>query len=305
MSKVSIIIPGRNEQYMSKTVDEVFAKATGEVEVIVSLDGTTTWPLPRKRPNLVIINKAESEGMRPAINSAAKVATGKYLMKLDAHCAIGKGFDEILQKDFHDDRWIVIPRRYGPPDVNTWKPNTNNPIDYHYLTCPWIHPHYFAMHDLPWMSRTKTRFDILIDETMTFQGPCWFMSANNFHNRLHGMQTEIYGNFCAEMQELSFKTWLGGGRVIVNKNTWYAHLGDFPGRPRYIRIREQILGWGNSARYWTGNKWEARIHDFDWLIERFWPLPMKDTLHRGERYPWPENWRDYYEGKLGYMEGVK
>lgn len=308
MAKTSIIIPARNEQYMSRTVDEVFAKATGEFEVIVVLDGVTTWPLPRKRPNLVIINKPESEGMRPAINSAAKVATGKYLMKLDAHCAVGEGFDEVLQEEC-EDNWIVIPRRYTL-DADTWKPQqkpgkSHMPIDYHYLTCPWTHPKYFVMRDLPWTSRTKARINIPVDETMTFQGPCWFLSANNFHNRLHGMQTEIYGNFCAESQEFSFKTWLGGGRVIVNKNTWYAHLGNFPGRPHYVSTKEQAWGWGNSARYWTENKWEARIHDFDWLIERFWPLPMKDTLHRGERYPWPENWRDYYEGKLGYMEGVK
>ena len=299
MSKISVIIPGRNERYMSRTVDEVFAKATGEVEIIVVLDGATTWPLPRKRPNLVIINKPKTEGMRPAINSAAKVATGKYLMKLDAHCAIGKGFDEVLQKVFPRDNWIVVPRRHNL-DGDTWKP-TGRAVDYHYLTCPWTHHRYFMMRDLPWMSRTKERIDILIDETMTFQGPCWFMSANNFHNRLHGMQTEVYGNFCAESQELALKTWLGGGRVIVNKNTWYAHLGDFPGRPRYVSIKEQVWGWGNSARYWTENKWEKRVHDFDWLIERFWPLPMKGTLYYGERYFWPENWRDYYKKGL---EGI-
>jgi len=297
MSKVSIIIPGRNEKYMSKTVDEVFEKATGEFEVIVVLDGATTWPLPRKRPGLVIINKPKNEGMRPAINSAAKVVTGKYLMKLDAHCAIGEGFDEILQKDFHNDRWIVVPRRYNLNEA-TWKP-FGRAVDYHYLTCPWTHHKYFMMRDLPWTSRTKERIDIPIDETMTFPGPCWFMSANNFHNRLHGMQTEIYGNFCAESQELALKTWLGGGRVMVNKNTWYAHLGNFPGRPHYVSIKEQVWGWGNSARYWTRNKWEDRVHDFDWLIERFWPLPMKNTLCHGERYPWPKNWRDYYKKGLG------
>lgn len=303
MAKVSVIIPGRNEKYLSKTVDEVFAKATGEIEVIVSINGGTTWPLPHERPNLVIINESEPIGMRVAINNAAKIASGKYLMKLDAHCAIGEGFDEALQNDFYKDNWIVIPRRYRL-DMETWKPTYHKPVDYHYLTCPWTHPHYFAMHDLPWTSRTKERSDLLIDETMTFQGPCWFMSANNFHNRLHGMQTEVYGKFCAESQELALKTWLGGGRVIVNKKTWYAHLSNYEGRPCYVSGTEQRLGWGNSARYWTEDKWEERVHNFDWLIKRFWPLPTKDNLCFREKYPWPENWRDYYEKKLGYMEGV-
>jgi hypothetical protein len=45
------------------------------------------------------------------------------------------------------------------------------------------------------------------------------------------------------------------------------------------------------------NKWKERVHDFGWLVEKFWPLPTVETKMRGEKYVWPENWKEYYEGK--------
>jgi len=37
------------------------------------------------------------------------------------------------------------------------------------------------------------------------------------------------------------------------------------------------------ADYWLGNEWSKRIHDFDWFIDKFYPMPT-----------WPENWRELY-----------
>ena len=42
MSKLSVIVPARNELFLNKTVDDLFAKAHGDVEVIAVLDGY--WP---------------------------------------------------------------------------------------------------------------------------------------------------------------------------------------------------------------------------------------------------------------------
>ena len=40
--KVSVIVPSRNEIFLNKTVEDLFRTATGEIEVIVILDGY--WP---------------------------------------------------------------------------------------------------------------------------------------------------------------------------------------------------------------------------------------------------------------------
>lgn len=141
------------------------------------------------------------------------------------------------------------------------------------------------MHGAVWNQRTVERmgdnkYDI--DETMSFQGSLWFMHRD-WWNFLGGMSEEGYGTFSQEPQEIGNKTWLGGGAVMTNKLTWYAHLhkGKTFGRMYSVSSREILAGHKYSGEYWMGNQWEGRIHDIDWLVDRFWPVPT-----------WPEDWRE-------------
>jgi hypothetical protein len=79
------------------------------------------------------------------------------------------------------------------------------------------------------------------------------------------------------------KTWLGGGKVMVNKRTTYLHLhkGKKHGRGWHQDRAEVKAGHLYSARYWMGNEWEERAHDIEWLIDRFWPVPT-----------WPQDWKE-------------
>jgi len=284
MAKVSVVIPARNEQFLPQTVADLFAKATGDVEVIVVLDGY--WPDPplKDHPNLILIHRSCAQGMRPAINAAASIAKGDYLMKCDAHCMFAEGFDEILQADCDDD-WIVVPRRYSL-DPENWIRKKKSPIDYHYLSYPFLEGNDGALHGRWWRERGKERADISIDDEMTSQGSCWFMSRQHW-DRLGVLQVEGYGDFIQEFQEIGCKTWLGGGAVKVNKNTWYAHLhkGKTYGRGYFISKRSWHEGLAYSTDLWLNNRWEGRIHDFEWLIDKFWPVPT-----------WPDDWRQ----QLGY-----
>lgn len=282
MSKVSVLIPTRNEIFLSKTVDDVFAKARGEIEVVVYLDGYQPNPPLKERQGLVILYHPEALGMRPGINAAASVATGKYLMKLDAHCMMDEGFDVKLQADM-EDNWVVVPRRYSlEPEEWKIKDTGKAPVDYHYLCWPWNKPEEPGMHGEVWRDRARQRLDILLDDEMSSQGSCWFMTKNHFDNFLHGLSCEGYGNFVQEFQEIGNKTWLGGGEVKINKKTWYAHLhkGKTYGRGYFISKPKMVAGQTWSMYHWMGNKWERRIHDIEWLIDKFWPVPT-----------WPQNWK--------------
>ena len=283
MAKVSIVIPSRNEKFLVRMVDDIFAKARGEIEVIVIVDGPTSFPLPLERPSLHLIEKDEPEGLRIAINDGARAATGKYLLKADAHCMFGEGFDEILQADC-EDNWVVTARRFSL-NASLWEPIPHPGVDYFYLGCPWIDPQ-FLMRNRHWTSKAKKCQHILIDDQMTMHGSMWFAPLAHFHNTIQGLDEERFGSFGAEPQEISLKTWLGGGRLIINKKTWYAHLHSAWQRPRGYRLTdfEMLGGYIASAHYWVENQWEHRVHDFDWLIEKFWPVPS-----------WPKNWRKYYE----------
>lgn len=281
--KVSVIIPSRNERFMPQTVADIYKKATGEIEVLVMLDGYWPDPILPDYPNLTLLHVSRAMGMRNAINSCAAIATGDYLMKADGHCMFAEGFDEVLKADMEDD-WVVIPRRHRL-DAEKWdlEPTEKPPIDYHYLSCPMTNKNGYSMHGAIWPEYTRTHYDTLIDDTMSFQGSFWFMTKKWFHTFLGGMSEVGYGSFSQEPQEIGNKTWLGGGRVVVNKKTWYAHLhkGSKYGRGYAMGSHEVERGHQYSAHFWMGNKWDKRIHDFEWLVEKFSPVPT-----------WPENWKE-------------
>ncbi len=294
MAKVSVIIPARNEIFLRETIDDIHLHATGDIEVIAVLDGY--WPDPPlseyNDKSTRIIHRSTPHGMRAAINAAANIATGKYLLKCDAHCMFAGGFDETL-KTYCDDNWVVIPARYSL-DAENWRIDDNGKPrrDYHYLCYPDPNKdHDVGMHGVEWWDRGKQRLDPQydIDDNMSFQGSCWFMTSDHFHNRLHGMSEVGYGTFTQEPQEIGLKTWLGGGAVKVNKKTWYAHLhkGSHYGRMwRMGRVDQEQIRQGHaySARFWMTNAWPDRVHDLEWLIEKFSPVPT-----------WGENWREMFD----------
>lgn len=279
---VSIIIPSRNERFLPQTVRDLLKNGT-DIEVIVVLDGYWDYALPYDDKRLKIIHRGKARGMRDGINSAAAIAKGEWLMKCDAHCMFGEGFDEILKADCADN-WVVIPRRYSL-DAENWKPREDKePIDAMHYFYPFLHPDDLGLHGRPWMQRGRERKHILIDEDLTFQGSCWFMHRDHFHKRLGGLSEVGYETFMGEPQEIGLKTQLGQweGKVMRNKKTWYAHLhkGKTYGRMYSMSQSERVRGNAYSFDFWWNNRWTERKHDIDWLIERFMPMPG-----------WKTNWR--------------
>lgn len=296
---VSVCIPSRNERFLGPTVVDVLAKARGDLEVLVCLDGY--WPTPPlpDDPRIRILQRGTAQGMRPALNSLARMARGTYLMKLDAHCLVAEGFDVTLAADCADN-WIVVPRRYAL-DPEAWAIDTSNskyPIDYHYLSFPWeagADPAKVGLHGTPWTERRKARWDdpaSVLDDEMSSQGSCWFMHRDHWA-RLGEMEIAHYGNFIHEFQELGMKTWLGGGAVKVNKRTSYAHLykGSRYGRGYAMGQNNHRTAMVWCVRHWMFDQWPDRVRDLAWLVEKFWPVPG-----------WPANWPDVVAAKRVEMQ---
>jgi hypothetical protein len=289
--KVSVVIPSRNERFLAQTVASVLKQARGDVEVIVALDGY--WPepyaasdgtvheVPWADPRIRALHFGKPQGMRPMINAASLVATGDFLMKLDAHCDVSEGFDLTLQEEV-DKYTVAIPRRYRlDPERWAWQEVHKPPIDYHYLSYPFTGEAGAGLHGTVWTSRAQQRAHLEIDEEMSSQGSCWFMQRKHFAHRLYPLDVERYGNFVQEFQEIGMKTWLGGGQVLINKRAWYAHLhkGKTYGRGYFISKAEMQKGQDAALAYWFYDKWPGRKHDLSWLIDKFWPVPG-----------WPGNW---------------
>ena len=108
MKDLSILIPARNEEFLSETVEDILKNIELDTEIIVVLDGQ--WPI-KPLPvdiRLKVIYLPEARGQRAAQNVAFKISEGKYVAKFDAHCAFDKGFDKKLIADMEDDI-VMVP----------------------------------------------------------------------------------------------------------------------------------------------------------------------------------------------------
>ncbi len=268
---VSIIIPSRNEKYLDITIKDILDKAHGLIEIIVVVEGE---PVPTPIGSVKYIYHPQPVGMKYSINEAVAASKGKYIMKIDAHCIVAPGFDLQLKKD-HQPNWIQIPRRYKLVE-SEWRPNFEDFIDYEYYVFPPKYPT-TSLHGFRWREREAQRKGILIDDTLTFQGSFWFMTRewwdkNNFmndegYNQLHAQEAAYIGN----------TTWMAGGRVVVNKNTWYAHLYKTKQAGRGYHMDDTLRRrcYKYSYKHWVEDNKEGFIK----LINKFSPLPG-----------WPMDW---------------
>jgi len=239
---VSVIIPSHNPIYLQKTVDELLTQSRGEIEVIAVLDGYWTKLKDDKRVRIVHLGK--NMGMRGAINAGVSVSMGKYIMRTDEHCMFGDGYDNLLSLQC-EENWIITPRRYFL-DPTKWKVMDIPYVDYEKL----VIQDDKKFSGQKWDSRTKERTNIPVDETMAMQGSCWLMHRSWWDTVIGELQTEGYGPLYQDSHEMVFKTWKAGGKLMVNKNTWFAHKHrQFP-RTHNYGTAEATPGWTYSLNTW-------------------------------------------------------
>lgn len=305
---LSIIIPDRNGQpYLQKTIDDLLSKAKGDIEIIVVCDGT--WPNPslKNSSRVIVVHQGthfDNPGMRAAINKGMSVANGEYVMKIDEHCMVDEGFDLKLIADYKEGD-VVIPRRYRlMADEEPWRleeyliasdgqvvaddlhfKHIRPPVDYMYLAYPFerAFDKTAGLHGDKWDQRTKEKMDIPIDETMTMQGSCYFMSKAHWQNIIGELDEENYGTFTQEAQEIQFKTQKAGGKIMVNKKTWYAHMHKGKKGKGYGFSNEQYrkhMEGTEKGRQYCIKHWVFEERDLlKELLARFWPVPG-----------WPDDW---------------
>ncbi|MBE3140933.1 MAG: glycosyltransferase [Thermoplasmata archaeon] len=276
---LSVLIPARNEIYLERTIRDVLDNAQGEVEVLVALDGYLPDPQIDLKDNRVIFyHYPESIGQRQCINALAKVAKGKYIMKLDAHCAVDKGFDVKMMADCKYDE-THIARMYNL-DVNTWKPKSFEDTiaavrrgklhDYMYIG--WNEKNelrtLYYTGNLNKQIHTNAK---LIDDTMSCMGPCFFMHKDRFWEL--GGCDESHGGWGQQGIEVACKAWLSGGSLKVNKKTWFAHWfrANDGGYPYPMSGNAVAKARDYSKDLWLNDKWPLATRKFQWLLDKFNP----------------------------------
>lgn len=299
--KLSICIPARHEMFLKNTVEDILKNKEDDTEIIIGLDGQWSDPPLDQHPDVNVIYVPESMGQRAMTNLCVKLSKAKYVMKLDAHCAFDKGFDRKMLEAFKEsgDNVTMMPtmknlhafdwkcykcgwKKYqGPTPLKCescgdttqmkrkmiWEPR---PGSSNYSFCFDSEPHFQY-----WSEFTKRNDDGGdLTETMSIQGSCFMMTREKYWEL--NISDESFGSWGSQGIEVACKTWLSGGRVLVNKNTWYAHMfrtqgGDF-GFP-YPQQESKIQAAKAQAReLFFNNKWDKQIYPLSWLIDKFWPI---------------------------------
>jgi hypothetical protein len=290
---LSILIPARNEMFTARTVQDIIEKKRGRTEVIVGLDGAWSDPGIEDHPDVRIVYQPIAIGQRAMTNKLARLSSAKYVMKVDAHCAFDEGFDVKLMEPMQDD-WTTVPtmknlhafdwvcpdghRRYqGPsgPCQECGKETTRDVIWYakpspnstSYRFDKTLKFQYFGEY------KAKQKGDLV--ESMSLQGSAFMLTRDKYWEL--NICDEQAGSWGHQGSEVALKTWLSGGRVIVNTRTWYAHMfrtqgGDFgfpwPAKEGEIeKARKHIRGT------FLNDEWPLATHKLQWLVDKFGPVP--------------------------------
>jgi len=217
--KLSVIIPSWKDPLITKTIDSLLVNSElgDQLEIIAIFDGY--WPTFEIRGDdrVRYIHLGKNRGMRGAINAGIDIARGEFLMRTDEHCMFAKGFDKAMT-DVCQPNWIMTATRYFLDPVK-WERMEIPPVNYEKL----VIQNGIKFAGQRWKERDEKNKNIMIDETMAMQGSCWVMPRAWFQKVVGELQTKGYGPSYQDSHEMIFKTWQNGGKMMLNKNTWFAH----------------------------------------------------------------------------------
>ncbi len=309
MSDLTIVIPARNEMFLSRTVQDIIQHMEGDTEIIAIIDGDLenslrNDPIPN-HPRVTVVTHNTSVGQREATNEGCRMATSKYIMKADGHCSFDQGFDKKLMEHCEYD-WTVIPVMKNLHAFN-WRCMTCGAETYQGPTptqCNTCQSNSILFErKMIWQPRSGTsnlfmRFDRDLHfqywggfkerpevraqkdyvEVMSLIGACFFMHRERYFE-LDGMDNR-HGGWGQMGTEVACKAWLSGGKLIGCRKTWFAHMfrtqgGDFS-FPYNISGHAVGVARKHSKDVWYNNKWPKQIYPLGWMIQKFWPIPEWD-----------------------------
>ncbi len=112
-----------------------------------------------------------------------------------------------------------------------------------------------------------------LTETMSLQGSCWMATREKYWELK--LTDPAFGSWGNEGLEVACKTWLSGGRVLVNHKTWYSHMFRTQGGDFSFPYEQSGRGVDKTKKavwdFILEGKIPGQIHPPSWLVERFNP----------------------------------
>lgn len=305
--KLSIIVPGRNEEFMGRTIEDLLEHTSDQTEIIAVLDGFLPNPPFKPNPKVTIIYNPIAVGQRASVKQGVKISKSKYVMKIDAHCSVDEGFDLKMIKAMEElgDDTTLIPvmrnmhifdlvcpeghRRYqspsgpcetcGKPTVKdiVWIPK-KSPATFTFRFDKTLHFQYFGElakrpENIQGVLKLDGTRDTNYRETMSIQGSCYMLTRDRYFDL--DIDSDQFHSWGQSGTEIACKSWLSRGQVVANLYTWYAHTfrtrgGDF-GFP-YPNPQNKVNENRELSReLFQRDKWPLATRKFQWLLDKFNP----------------------------------
>lgn len=222
--KLSVIIPSYKDPLLIKTIESILSGSElgDQIEVLAVLDGYQPTFALLEDPRVRYIHLGKNRGMRGAINAGMALARGEFVARIDEHCAFAPGFDKAMT-DACKPNWIMTARRYFLDPVKWEVMQEHGYVDYEKLVIQGEEGGVQKFTGQRWRNRDKLRKHKKIDETMAMQGSCWIMPRKWWNEVIGELDQERYGPLYFDSHEVVFKTWKAGGKLMLNKNTWFSH----------------------------------------------------------------------------------
>ena len=199
--------------------------------------------------------------------------------KVELSGVVGKIERLKVKKKTNTKKYKVLQEKVGT--LNSIIANCKEEVEIEYV----YKPRKFKLTDFMYMNsdlrvkywssyrkRPEAKGDIV--DVMNGQGACWFMHRDRFLE-LGGLD-EKHGFWGQVGVEVACKAWLSGGRQVVNKKTWFSHMFRTTSEfafPYKIRASKQEEARAYSRDLWLNDKWPQATRKFNWLIEKFKPVP--------------------------------
>ena len=303
---LSVVIPSRKEMFLAGTVENILKNKRANTEIIVVLDGAWADPPICQHPDVNIIHVPKAIGQRAATNLGIRLSKAKYVMKVDAHCSFDKGFDKKMLDGFKkigNDKATMVPimrnlwmfdwkchhcgwKKYQGPTPK--KCENCGKTDKIKRKMMWIgkerpqsksycfdkDPHFQYFNEYTKRDEFKEDAKTGFTKTMSLQGSCYMMTRDRYLEL--APSREKFGSWGNEGMEIACFSWLSGGEVLVNHNTWYAHMFRTQGGDFSFPYKQS----GREVKRTKNRVWEAikekklpgQKNAVSWLIKKFAPV---------------------------------
>jgi hypothetical protein len=259
---VSVIIPcaPQDEEYLERTAKSVRENAVGPIEIITICDG---WNGAGRKYGDIVHAVENVSGQRKAMNWAARIANGKILFRLDAHCGLSEGWDARMKSSLRDDN--IVTTTFDGLNLETWKGTGG---DNGFVRITEKMETYFVR---GWKTMAERGIE---EETMGLSGTA-FMILKDYYWKLGGCD-ESLGEYGAIGTEWSCKAWLTGGRCIIRTDVVCYH------RFRKMTPFDILEGAKKAAldklyKQWCVGEDERMTRPMGWLVQKFQHILRRRT----------------------------